>query len=299
MRYSPLVAPTAGAKSPLVPGPVRPYRVHPFRLSCGFSAAPVGNTGTIEYALLRPLHPLDVLVGLVDGVRLLTLTTRFGRSQNRPDLHIRSRYNAMAFIPVPNTAKVELLYTVAEQVVENVFHVEGPAAWTATTLTQLAQAFASWWSEELGPAQSQDVNALIIKARDLTTEAAPGIEFTGLFTGQGGILSPIMPGNVTLAIKWVTGLIGRSQRGRTFHIGLAESQCAGNRCATGVEAALATIYGTLITRLAQEVVTWALVVVSYVSNGVPRTTGQTTPITNANAEPFIDSQRRRLTGRGQ
>ena len=204
----------------------------------------------------------------------------------------------MAFIPVPNTCRAELIFTSLGQVVENVFHIEKDDPWTLAELASMGAALVAWWKAELRDLTPSTVVLDRCDLRDLTTEAAAfaSVPCESNCGGNGG--NQQLPNNVTAAIKWTTGLTGRSQRGRTYHIGLAEDHVTGDTISGAVVSALLSAYSALLDAVINANPDARLVVVSYVHEGEPRTTGQTTTITTATVNNIVDSQRRRLTGRG-
>lgn len=204
----------------------------------------------------------------------------------------------MAFQPVPNTASVEMIFGSNGSIVENVFHVEKDAPWTAVELQALAQAFEGWWRTELASTQPPTLALQRTDARDLTTASGAFHSEPCVGACQGTALDVALPNNVTAAVKWTTGLAGRSQRGRTYHIGLTEAAVVGDNLIESARATLQTAYNELIATINALGGTYDLVVVSRVTNGLPRPVGQTTPITSAQLDNSVDSQRRRLIGRG-
>jgi len=155
-----------------------------------------------------------------------------------------------------------------------------------------------WWSNYLKVLQVNTVQLFMLRYTDLTTQTSGGIEYTtglpiaGTYADDQG-----MPSNVTVAVKWTTGLRGRSYRGRTYHIGTPRAEIEGNLIATDYRGDLVQAYGTLINRFTQT--GGQMVVASRQNNGVIRTTGVSTPITAVSVEHTVDSQRRRLPGRGK
>lgn len=203
----------------------------------------------------------------------------------------------MAFVPVPNTAKVEMIFTSNGQPCENVFHLEYPTSPGTPELNNLAADMKAWWTANLKPLVSANTSLTTILAADQTTQNAEVIEYTTGLPITGDILgstSESHPNNVTLAVKWNTGLRGRSFRGRTYHIGSVESQTSGNNFLTVPHTAILAAYTALITYTWTDT-GWVLVVASRFSNNLPRTTGVTTPIVSASANAKVDTQRRRMS----
>lgn len=200
----------------------------------------------------------------------------------------------MAFQPCPGIAEVAMHFTWQGEDCYNIFHVDNQAGdeWTSAQLTTLVGEFGTWWGASLAPLQSSTVVLAEIKARDLTSQT--GNEVTGAFGGAGSIGTATLPNNCTIAVKWSTGLAGRSARGRTFHIGLVEAQVSGNSILATPEASLRTAYQALITAIDGAAV-GKLAVLSRQFNGVKRAEGVGIQILTATfTDGFLDSQRRRL-----
>lgn len=204
----------------------------------------------------------------------------------------------MAFQPAPGVARLETVYAIPGGIAENVFHIKTTDDWSAEFLESLCTTFEEWWRAEMKPIQSQDISLTTIKARDLTTEFASYFELPVTTDNDGDIASPVMPGNVTASIKWTTGLTGRSTRGRTYHIGLAESQCAGSEITSGQRTAMLAAYDALEGYLTAEEPGWTMAVLSRVQNGATLPEAIAYEITGMALDVFLDSQRRRLSGRG-
>lgn len=203
----------------------------------------------------------------------------------------------MPFVPIPNTVRCELRFTQDNQQVANIFHVEKNEPLTVGDLNTIGGVFVTWWSG-MSSLIADDVTFREIDMRDQTSPGAIGILYnTGLpLSGSAGAFA--LPNHVTAAIKWGTGLTGRSYRGRTYHIGLTEAQVTKNQIVSTVVEDLLILYNELIT----DMVTagYSLVVASRYANNAPRVTGVTTPIlTAAFADVVVDSQRKRLPGRGR
>ena len=209
----------------------------------------------------------------------------------------RRRNNAMAFIPAPNTARVSLVMNQDGQTIVNVFHfTKVPTSpFTFGELQQLAQDFVTTWVNTVAAHQNADVAYTSIVARALDSLSAPSYE--GPITGNGDVSDTPMPTNVTIAIKWITALGGRSYRGRTYHVGLSAGSISNSTLAQATLDAILAAYNEFLTQMGA--LGWRMVVTSYQQNGIPRVSGISTAITGAVAEDnALDSQRRRLPKRG-
>lgn len=210
----------------------------------------------------------------------------------------------MGFIPALNCARVTVIMTLHGSQVENVYHVNRGDPWDVADLTDLANVFITWMNDTYAPIVSADLQFERVQARDLTTEEAPGVEVAFPALSGGDIaLGGGLPGNVTLAVKHITGLTGRSRRGRSFIAGIPNGVLVGNHVNDGFQGAVQDAYTTLIGDIATAGFGW---VVASFYHGVapltgrpePRLTALMTPIIGVTVDPNLDSMRRRLTGRG-
>jgi len=205
----------------------------------------------------------------------------------------------MAFVPVPNTAQLDVVMNWDSQIVENVLHYKkATGSPSESDLIAITDAINTYFQEHLLPLMSSTVTLLRVVGKLL--DIADGLFYvstTGLPVAGGGGSAPL-PNNVSIAYSWRTINAGRSFRGRTFHIGLMEGQIDGNRLTSAAVTAIGNGYNGLIA--AGVDAGWELVVVSKVHDKVPRTTGVATEV-NAGffTNNVLDSQRDRLPGRGQ
>jgi hypothetical protein len=203
----------------------------------------------------------------------------------------------MAFIPVPNAAQVHMSFLYDNQICENVFHVQGTAPLTVAQLTQVGNAFRDWWIGSIAGLVPQTLSLQRVEVIGLDAANSPGVVVSGgTLPAPGAHTQPQLPNNVTVAVRWLTAFRGRSFRGRTFHLGIAEDQVTGNTISGPLQSNLQSQYDNLPTTIG--LAPFVLVVVSRFSNGQPRTQGISTAITSVSVDNVIDSQRRRLPGRG-
>jgi len=204
----------------------------------------------------------------------------------------------MAFIPVPDTALVEIRGTYFGQEIENTLYFEKVGGYISADLADLAALVRAWFFDEMLPILTEDYIFREVVATDISTESG-AIVFNTAETGEtGAIASPGMPGNVCLAVSFRTGQAGRSYRGRNFISGLTEAAVDGNTLNETYRTAFGAAYSALLTVLEDTDFVWG--VVSRFTAGAPRVVGVITQIISVLVvDAFIDSQRRRLTGRGQ
>lgn len=200
------------------------------------------------------------------------------------------------FIPFDNTCQLNALYLLEDEPVENVYHFSGTAPWTATSMLGLAVQFAGWESTEAAHHRSSDVLYVGSIVRDLSTQFGAEVSHTDAVPGI--LTGPRLPNHCTIAIKAATGLVGRSNRGRSFWIGLTQDQLDPsniNLITSAVASALVAHMNAMVGLV------WTNggkpVVASRRTGGHPRVVGVTTPILNYGLSNLqIDSQRRRLPG---
>lgn len=198
------------------------------------------------------------------------------------------------FIPVAKTAQVTMKYTEEGQVVENVYHVLGTAEWDATSLDALTADFETWETANARLDRGDAVILIEVTAVALFTQDGP--LFVSSVSIQGSVAHTLLPNNVSIALKWGTGIRGRSFRGRTYWIGLTENmRDTADTNKLGIDAITeikARGDALLITPFANG---GKLAVVSYQHDCAWRSSGLATPIINCGfTDHVFDSQRRRL-----
>lgn len=202
----------------------------------------------------------------------------------------------MAFIPIPNAATLEYIYSWDGQICENVLTYQCNTTVTAVQLQSLTTAALSWWNANLKPLVNGQAALLTVKATDLTSASGPVIEdTTGLPIVGTGSGTPV-PNNVTVAIKLITANRGRSYRGRIYHVGLSNALVTNNTVSVATRNSLKNAW--LAALSLGTLGLWTLSVGSRYSNNAPRTTGLATPVTDISVNQIVDSQRRRLPERG-
>lgn len=204
----------------------------------------------------------------------------------------------MGFVPFENTIKLEPVFNWNGQTVENVHYFIVDETPSVDTATDLANAYITWYASNLMAWQPATCQLMKVKATIMETESSPGVEIVPSGTYDGNNVSPGLPNNVTAAVRWVTALRGRSYRGRSFHIGLCESQVDDSYLTSITTNGLKEAYDELIS-LTVDVGPAILGVASRVHNGQERSQGVITPVINCVVENTVDSQRRRLPGRGR
>lgn len=206
--------------------------------------------------------------------------------------------DAMAFVPFNNTIKIEPIFVWDGQRVQNVHYYLVDEFPDLTTAQDLAEAYIAWWDAGMKARTPTNLQLVMVVATIMEEENSPGLEVTTGLPLTGNNASPSLPNNVSVAVKWNTAFRGRSYRGRTYHIGLVEFVVTGNTIDTGYATDLQTLYTDLLV-LDTDVGPARMGVASKISNGAFRTVGVITPVESVTVDRTVDSQRRRLPGRGR
>jgi hypothetical protein len=204
----------------------------------------------------------------------------------------------MPFIPLPNGIKVCFRYVVDGQQVCNVFYGTTTEDIDMTFLDGLGGALVTWWTTYMKPNLPPDCALQAIELTDAEEIGGVGIEYVAGLPSAGTFGSNGLPNNVTYAIKLASGHIGRSYNGRTYWPAVAfESKSGVNRVTSDFRTAATLAISELINAFVDA--SAQLVVASFHHAGAPRTEGVATPVAGAvTTDDILDSQRRRLPGRG-
>lgn len=136
---------------------------------------------------------------------------------------------------VPLTASVVINSTLFGVPIANVLHARLVIGteWTLADLDALADAARVAFVGDLMVFLSTDLIHVSVVATDIS--AAGGLQAINTVSAgdTGGTMSPSLPGNVALSMKFGTGRVGRSFRGRMFIGGLPDNQITDNQANSG------------------------------------------------------------------
>lgn len=203
----------------------------------------------------------------------------------------------MQFIPVSNTARIDFVYSLGGQIVTNTFHVKKATPFDSEEMSIVAGLASDTWKATLRLWHSTGVVLNLVRATDLTTQTSPGYELSVIAGNAGDVPGEICPNNVSLAFTMTTGLRGRSYRGRWYWAGINVTHVDNNIASSTFVAGAITEFGDFLS--AFNLANYVPVVVSKYSNNAPRAAGVATPIDGVRCDGIIDSQRKRLPGRGK
>jgi len=248
------------------------------------------------------MHDVKSAVNLLTSCfvvcKINLLRVQHGRRADRRNHFPRRPNIAIPFIPVDETVLVEMRMSLYAQKIENTLYFTKTGGWEAADFTALHNALLVWWTDTWAVGVASQVSLREIAITDLSSESAtssvvpaPTPNPTGHVTGLS------LPGGSALCVAFRTLKRGRSFRGRNYVPGIGENRRSGNQVLSTMVADMQTAYNALIPLAADLGVDW--VVVSRFANKLPRVTGIATKVNAAAVvDDNIDSQRRRLTGRG-
>jgi hypothetical protein len=191
----------------------------------------------------------------------------------------------------------EIRYQLYDQLIENTLWFEEALPWTSGTLTEQCEVLLDWAVDNILPSVSADLTIREVFGTSMESDTAPTGSVVPDTTQAGDIPAFSAPGGTCLSVTFRTGNRGRSYRGRNYISGIPSSALSGNQINPLFAASMVAAYNTLRTDVPELMGTW--VVVSRFSAGAPRVTGVTTPVTAVAVHDLnLDSQRRRLSGRG-
>lgn len=204
----------------------------------------------------------------------------------------------MTFVPVPDTVQVNLVYLWDQQQVENTLYFHNNAGADSTNVPALLEQINTWAREELLPLLNTSLALIQIIGRILDAVDSLSFISTTSLPAAGSTTGTSVANNVSYVLSLRTALAGRSFRGRNYVPGLSESVTTHNHIDAGERTALLDAYETLRAGVA-EPDGWEMVVVSRFHDNAPRVTGLATPVVAITTfDDVLDSQRRRLPGRG-
>lgn len=203
----------------------------------------------------------------------------------------------MPFVAVPNAAEFIIRGSVEGQEVVNTFYGVHTTTFDIAELDVAAGILSSVWSGDILPFLSSSYSFAGVHARGLRTPV--DIETDDVSdAGVGGVATGALPNNVAFCVKRLSGLAGRSARGRVFIGGIPFAERSSTNV-FDVSWAADIVAGLNGLRTAWVAADWLEVIVSRRTAGVANIP-PISRLVNAYVASDLnaDSQRRRLPGRG-
>lgn len=183
----------------------------------------------------------------------------------------------MPFIPAAEVWRVSLEFISTNgETAANVIHIkDDDGDMTGVRALQVAQSVRNWVETKWANLASLEWTCNLITVVDAGTQTGASAEDANPTIG----LDPtnMLPAQDTVAVKLSTGAMGRSNRGRLYHVGLGEGMIVNGRIAPSFVVELQDDYFDLQAQLNPDQLYW--VVTSFQTNGAPRVAAVSRQIT--------------------
>jgi len=194
----------------------------------------------------------------------------------------------------PNIARVTVQYTRDTRQFENVFHLYRSSGWGYANLIAALTAAKNLWSTYFIPCIPGTITLTNFHGVVYDPDGAPWVADVPVTTGNVGTRPGVSEaGNVTMAISERAQYAGPAYRGRIYLPALSESDVS----------TLDNVGSGLIGVLATFAFQWLSVFADATANGkltiFHRNDNLHSPVATIILENIVDSQRRRLPGRGR
>lgn len=202
----------------------------------------------------------------------------------------------MSFIPWPNGVQLCFDFLSSGQSWQVCIALRKSAgAPTTTDLQDIADAAANWWNTSMKNNIENSSTLTQTRATDMTAEGGPvRYHLSGV---AGAIAGTDLPLSAALVTSMRTEKRGRSYRGRVYMSGHPQSILTNQvDVGAGPAANLTTSWLALQTTL--DALGFDTVVVSRQHNGVVTNPAELNEVVQMITDLHLDSQRRRLAGRG-
>jgi hypothetical protein len=205
----------------------------------------------------------------------------------------------MAFVPTPNVIQVEIRASVSGERCENRVMIDVFHEPTLADMTSIANIFSTFLAASWIPLLPSTTVITELYLKSLHAQNAPEATFplpAGSYTGTAS--SVALPNNVSFCVSLRSNMTGRSARGRLFWLSLPELAVVGNTVDSTYAANVRSAVQQIDVGMTAAGYEW--VIVSYRTNNAPRVGGPIYFSVNSvtTVDLTVDSQRRRLPGRG-
>lgn len=205
--------------------------------------------------------------------------------------------NAMPFVPALDTVQLEVTLLLEGQRIQNVYHYTVASSVTPVNMLAFANDYVNYWDVNWKGWYPTTVSLIEVKVTDLNIDTGPVVFATASLPIVGTRVGAALPNNCALVLTKRTIKRGRSFRGRTYFGPLCEPDVTANAVSgTFVSGAITRMQGQIEQIVGAE--TWTMCVLSRISDGAYRDFAETEPVIAISSDGLVDSQRRRLPGRG-
>jgi hypothetical protein len=180
----------------------------------------------------------------------------------------------------------------------NTFHVARTAGWDLTSMNALAVAVKNWWDTiyKTGVPSNITLNEVQVRQYNPLDPLAFDFPVSPVIAGTRGGLTAAANDTVTMSER--TGRAGRAFRGRMYVPGVSLNDIS--QTDTIGSALSVILYNSLANLIFGTLPAGDVLAIFHRPGLVPRVRDNTyTPVLTALQENILDSQRRRLPGRGR
>jgi hypothetical protein len=201
------------------------------------------------------------------------------------------------FTTFADVVQVELGYVWAGQFCQNVVQYSGDVTPTPVNVVPLLAEMVTQWNTLVKAYMPADLSFTQIKAIDLSSQNGWTLFYQTGLPIAGTSAGASLPNNCAVVITKRTAQRGRSYRGRIYQPGLTELHTTGNTVQGTPVAAFVSFWDAMKFH-ATGAVNYQMVIASRYQSGNQLPVGVATPVTTLTSDGVVDSQRRRLPGRG-
>jgi len=163
----------------------------------------------------------------------------------------------------------------------------------------LASTLDQWYSTTMLPALNENFTYNRIICQAINVGSGFRVENADN-AGPGAVTGESAPNNVDPCLSFRSSLGGRSNRGRNYIPGISNSDVIGNIVDADWRIAVQTAYAELLPGGTYDPDPFVWVIASFFTAGAPRGSAVATPVVSCFfTDSIVDSQRRRLPGRGR
>jgi len=206
----------------------------------------------------------------------------------------------MPFQPAPGTIGVVVEGRLAGQQYENtLYFFQNGADPTVGDCIAIATIVGDWWTAEVLPNLTDELIMLKVVAKNLFVNGgAKGV--ISIAGATGGVAAEPAPNNVCAVVTFDTGQAGKSSHGRNYIGSIPNSEIDVNTIGGGFANTIISAYSTLLPGGTHDPSPYFWSVLSRKSGGVTLAAALAVPVLNVYfTDSTVDSQRRRLPGRGK
>lgn len=206
----------------------------------------------------------------------------------------------MPFQPAPGTIGVQIEGRLSgQQYINDLYFFQNGADPTVGDCATLGGLLVGWWNNEILPNICDNFLGIRVVAKNLFVNG--GAKSVQSLNGQqGSIETEAQPNNVAVVVTFDTGQSSKSSHGRNYIGAVPNAQVDVNTINPAFATAIIDAYKALLPGGAYDPTPYFWSVLSRQSNNVVMAEAIAVPVLNVYfTDTTVDSQRRRLPGRGK